>query len=66
MAQQPLWHDAYPKPQNLEPLVITRQDLLSRFQRGERPGSSFLLIDLRRTDHTVSPPALNLVPDLLG
>jgi arsenical-resistance protein 2 len=54
MDEQAPWYDAYPKPQNQFPSTISRGDLLSRLQQGEKPGSNFLLIDLRRTDHTVS------------
>ena len=54
MAEQAQWYDGYPKPQNQSPSTISRGDLLSRLQKGEKPGSNFLLIDLRRTDHIVS------------
>lgn len=54
MAEKVAWHDAYPKPHNQSPAVLQRQELLARFQKGDKPGVHFLLIDLRRTDHEVS------------
>lgn len=48
------WHDAYPKPRNQSPNVLQREDLLARFQNGDKSGVQFLLVDLRRTDHEVS------------
>jgi len=53
MADKPAWHDAYPKPRNQTPAALERKELLARFQKGEKPGVDFLLVDLRRTDHEV-------------
>lgn len=53
MAEKVAWHDAYPKPRNQSPAILQRQDLLARFQKGDKPGVHFLLVDLRRTDHEV-------------
>ncbi|KEF56314.1 uncharacterized protein A1O9_07895, partial [Exophiala aquamarina CBS 119918] len=51
MDQEPVWHDAYPKPRNQSPVAVTRQELLQWLQDGKTPGLDFLLVDLRRTDH---------------
>lgn len=54
MAEKTNWYDAYPKPRNQSPAIMERKDLLARFQKGEKPGIDFLLVDLRRTDHEVN------------
>ncbi|MCJ1387747.1 hypothetical protein MMC18_000590 [Xylographa bjoerkii] len=51
MTDQTAWYDAYPKPRNQSPAILKRNELLARFQKGEKPGIDFLLVDLRRTDH---------------
>ncbi|EHY57126.1 hypothetical protein HRR83_002622 [Exophiala dermatitidis] len=50
-AQESAWYDAYPKPRNQSPAVVSRQELLQWLQNGKMPGGDFLLVDLRRTDH---------------
>jgi len=71
MSQSPAWHEAYPAPRNKSPLTIQRPDLLREFQRGQRPGVDFLLVDLRRNDHeggtikgSINLPAQSLYPSL--
>ena len=54
MADKTAWYDAYPKPRNQSPTILERNELLARFQAGEKPGVEFLLIDLRRTDYEVN------------
>lgn len=54
MAEPKPWHEAYPQPRNQSPAIMDRKELLSRFEKGERAGVDFLLIDLRRTDHEVT------------
>lgn len=53
-AQESAWYDAYPKPRNQSPAVVSRQELLQWLQNGKMPGGDFLLVDLRRTDHEVT------------
>jgi len=48
------WQETFPTPRTAEPSAITREDLLARFQAGQRGGRDFLLVDVRRTDHEVS------------
>lgn len=53
MAASKEWHEAYPNPRNQAPDAITRQDLLERLRKGQKPGVDFLLVDLRKADHQV-------------
>jgi arsenical-resistance protein 2 len=53
MAQETAWHEAYPKPRNQSPAVVSREELLQWLQDGKKPGVEFLLVDLRRVDHEV-------------
>lgn len=55
MAEGKAWHEAYPQPRNQSPEVLERKELLERFEKGEKPGVDFLVVDLRRTDHEVLP-----------
>ncbi|KAK5289427.1 hypothetical protein LTR99_011258 [Exophiala xenobiotica] len=45
------WHEAFPNPRNQSPDAITREDLLERLQKDQKPGVDFLLVDLRKTDY---------------
>lgn len=47
------WHEAFPAPSTTQVDAIQAEELLTRLQAGQRSGSDFLLIDLRRNDHTV-------------
>ncbi|KAH7112566.1 arsenate reductase [Dendryphion nanum] len=46
------WHDAYPKPSTKTPPTISRQTLLGWITHGKEPGRDFIVVDLRRSDHT--------------
>ncbi|KAK5046906.1 hypothetical protein LTR84_007260 [Exophiala bonariae] len=45
------WQAKFPTPRTKEPGAITRDELLARFESGEKGGQDFLLVDVRRTDH---------------
>lgn len=47
------WHAAFPNPSNPNPPSITASTLLARLQaqRKQTTAPTFLLVDLRRTDH---------------
>jgi hypothetical protein len=47
------WHEAFPAPRCTAPRAIDRHDLLERLRSGARPGTEFLLVDLRRDDFAV-------------
>jgi hypothetical protein len=49
------WQANFPPPRTTKPGAITREDLLARFEAGQKGGRDFLLVDVRRTDHEVSP-----------
>ncbi|KAL2394660.1 hypothetical protein ABEF93_003340 [Exophiala dermatitidis] len=51
MAANKEWHEAYPNPRNQSPDAITREDLLERLQKDQKPGVDFLLVDLRKVDY---------------
>ncbi|KAI8675697.1 Rhodanese domain-containing protein [Fusarium keratoplasticum] len=46
------WYDAYPKPSTLTPPVISRAELLEWIKQGKEAGNDYLVVDLRRDDHT--------------
>ncbi|TKX22862.1 rhodanese-like domain-containing protein 3 [Elsinoe australis] len=48
---EPAWHEAFPKPNNTSPEIITHEELLRKFEEGQRPGKDYLLVDVRRNDH---------------
>ncbi|CAI7600331.1 unnamed protein product [Penicillium viridicatum] len=52
MSAQVPWYDAYPKPSTTTPPTISRETLLGWIKEGRNPGQDFLVVDLRRTDHT--------------
>lgn len=54
VAEQP-WYAAYPEARS-EPESITRQQVLQLLKSDTLLGESFVLVDLRRTDHEASPP----------
>lgn len=47
------WDPNYPTAKNQIPSVISRDEVLTMLQQGQKPGKDFILIDLRQTDHTV-------------
>lgn len=48
------WQAEFPSPRTTTPDAILREDLLARFEAGQKGGRDFLLVDVRRTDHEVS------------
>ena len=66
MAEKAAWHEAYPKPRNQQPGVITREELLLKLQQDQKPGIDFLMVDLRRTDHEVRLDVIDGVLLLTG
>lgn len=48
------WQAHFPSPRTTKPDSITREELLARFEAGQKGGRDFLLVDVRRTDHEVS------------
>lgn len=56
------WHAAYPAVRALDLPSITCAELLQWYKEGKRPGSEFVLVDLRRTDHEVRLPCLHPRP----
>ena len=49
------WWDAYPPPQST-PAVIPRETVMSWLQSPDKmPGKDYLIVDVRRIDHTVLP-----------
>lgn len=66
MAASKEWHEAYPNPRNQSPDAISRQALLERLRKGQKPGVDFLLVDLRKADHQVrTNPIAPYTPSLL-
>lgn len=59
------WHDVFPNPRNQSPDAITRQDLLERLQKDQKPGVDFLLVDLRKADYQVRAHPVPSTPSLL-
>ena len=59
------WHETFPNPRNQSPDAITRQDLLERLQKDQKPGIDFLLVDLRKTDYQVRAHPVPSTPSLL-
>lgn len=51
------WYEAYPAPRNVA-ASVTREEVLQWFRDGRRPGTDFVLVDLRRTDFEVCIPIL--------
>lgn len=47
------WHEAYPQPSVKVPDQLSREKLLDWIGHGERAGKDFLVVDVRRDDHTV-------------
>lgn len=47
------WYDAYPAVKSQDVEALSRTDFLRMIQAGALPGKDFLLVDLRRNDHTV-------------
>ncbi|CAG9989459.1 unnamed protein product [Clonostachys byssicola] len=46
------WTEAYPVPSTKTPPVISREELLQWIQDGKAAGKDYLVVDLRRDDHT--------------
>jgi arsenical-resistance protein 2 len=47
------WDPKYPIAKNHTPSAISRDEILTMLQEGQKPGKDFILVDLRQTDHTV-------------
>ena len=58
----PPWHAAYPKPSNPAPPAVTAEEIRRRFDDGNLPGKTYVLVDLRRNDHEVSRPGSVALP----
>lgn len=60
-SDQTPWHAAFPAPRHQPAHIpdVDREDVLALFKEGKRPGGrakgGFLLVDVRRNDHEVSP-----------
>jgi hypothetical protein len=52
VVQETPWHAAYPAPKS-EAVGISQSELLAMMENGKEPGKDFILVDLRRNDHTV-------------
>lgn len=48
------WDVNYPIAKNRTPSTISRDEVLTMLQQGQKPGKDFILVDLRQVDHTVS------------
>lgn len=50
------WHAKYPAPVKKDPRLICRHEILDLLKSNpEKEGRDFVLVDLRRADHEVSP-----------
>jgi arsenical-resistance protein 2 len=47
------WYDAYPQPSTKTPAQVSRDEVLAWIKQGQRPGRDFLVVDVRKLDHTV-------------
>lgn len=47
------WYAAYPEPSTKTPAQVPRDEVLAWLKQGQRPGKDFLVIDVRKLDHTV-------------
>lgn len=55
------WHAAYPSPLCKTPAAMTRQEVLNMIKDGKNiAGKTYVLVDLRRTDHEVAPTAFSV------
>lgn len=52
VVQEAPWHTAYPAPKS-KAVEISQYELLAMLGGGKEPGKDFILVDLRRNDHTV-------------
>jgi arsenical-resistance protein 2 len=50
------WHKAYPEPSTKSPEQLSRDELLGWIHHGKQAGKDFLVVDVRKLDHTVSFP----------
>ncbi|KAL4803441.1 Rhodanese-like domain-containing protein [Aspergillus unguis] len=72
MSTEQPWHASFPSPRTTDPASLPAETVLRWLQEGTRkPGSDFLLIDLRRNDHeggtikgSLNLPAQSLYPSL--
>ncbi|ODM14271.1 hypothetical protein SI65_10326 [Aspergillus cristatus] len=51
-ASQVNWKEKYPAPSTMTPPTITREQVLGWINEGKQAGKDFLVVDLRRNDHT--------------
>ncbi|KAH6865997.1 Rhodanese-like domain-containing protein [Alternaria rosae] len=65
------WDVNYPIAKNQTPSTISRDEVLTMLQQGQKPGKDFFLVDLRQVDHTggtirgsINLPAQSLYPTL--
>jgi hypothetical protein len=47
------WYEAYPQPSTKTPAQVSRDEVLAWLKEGQRPGKDFLVVDVRKLDHTV-------------
>jgi hypothetical protein len=52
IVQEAPWHAEYPAPKS-DAVGIPQCELLAMMEDGKEPGKDFILVDLRRNDHTV-------------
>lgn len=68
-AEEPAWHAAFPAPRHQSSSLpdVEKEDVLALLKDGKLPGDrgGFLLVDVRRNDHEVSPSRAT-VPWLLA
>jgi arsenical-resistance protein 2 len=50
------WYEAYPEPSTKLPEQLSRDELLDWMHHGKQAGKDFLVIDVRKLDHTVCYP----------
>jgi arsenical-resistance protein 2 len=47
------WYEAYPQPSTKSPEQLSRDELLDWIHHGKQAGKDFLVVDVRKLDHTV-------------
>lgn len=52
------WDPTYPIAKNQNPSTISRSEVLILLREGKEPGKGFVLVDLRKFDHTVGDGAI--------
>lgn len=59
------WYTAFPAPRTTSPHAVSREELLRRFKDGQKGGTDFLVVDLRRDDYQVSSATKGTWPPVL-